>query len=117
MLQELQSYDLGYADVYIFQNYLINQIKEGMKVYQEHIKVLGKMIRENFKDRKMVYISNRVHSNSVDPLVYPEVARIKNLIGIAIVTDVVDHECNARFEKIFYRRDFGIFKTFDESII
>lgn len=64
-------YDLDYAQVFIFQNYLINQIKDGVQVNLDHVELLRKMIDENFQDRKMVYISNRNQSYSVDLLVNP----------------------------------------------
>lgn len=110
-------YDLGYAQVFIFKNYLINQIKDGVQVNLEHVEVLRKMIQENFGDRKMVYISNRNQSYSVDPLVYPQVARIHNLVGMAIVTKTQVNKTNAEFEKMFYNKEFGIFETLEESII
>lgn len=110
-------YDLGYAQVFIFKNYLINQIKDGVQVNLEHVEVLRKMIQENFGDRKMVYISNRNQSYSVDPLVYPQVARIHNLVGMAIVTKTQVNKTNAEFEKMFYNKEFGIFETLEESIV
>jgi hypothetical protein len=109
-------YDLGYSQVFIFQNYLINQIKDGVQVNLDHVEVLRKMIHENFQDRKMVYISNRNQSYSVDPLVYPQVARIHNLVGLAIVTSTIVNRTNAEFEKMFYNKEFGIFTTLEESI-
>jgi hypothetical protein len=110
-------YDLGYAQVFIFKNYLINQIKDGVQVNLDHVEVLRKMIQENFGERKMVYISNRNQSYSVDPLVYPQVARIHNLVGMAIVTKTQVNKTNAEFEKMFYNKEFGIFETLEESII
>jgi hypothetical protein len=110
-------YDLGYSQVFIFQNYLINQIKEGVMVNQDHVKVLRQTIKENFGDRKMVYISNRVESYSVDPLVYPEVSRIHNLVGMAIVTNTPVNKRNAESEEMFYNKEFKVFATLEESII
>ena len=117
MTREIKSYDLGYADVFVFEHYLINQIKNDVHVSLEHVEVLKHMIKENFGDRKMVYISNRLGSYSVDPLVYPEVGRIKNLLGMAIVTDSDIKIKNAKFEKVFYHKEFEIFNNFEESIV
>ncbi len=52
-----------------------------------HAQTLRAMIDKHFKDRKMVYIANRVNSYSVNPLVYLKVAEMDNLKAICIVTD------------------------------
>lgn len=117
MTGEIKSYDLDCSRVFVFEHYLINQIKDDVHVNLEHVEVLRNLINENYGSRKMVYISNRVNTYSVDPLVYPEVARIKNLIGMAIVTTTTRKKKNAMFEKIFFQKDFQVFETFEESII
>ncbi|BAO54314.1 hypothetical protein [Nonlabens marinus] len=116
-MSAISNHDLGYAQVYIFQNYLINQINDGVNVGMEHVEVLRDMITEHFGNRKMVYISNRTNSYSVNPLVYPLVGRIRNLEGMAIVTNSRLNIQNANFEKVFYHKHFEIFQTMDEAIV
>ncbi|PRP68236.1 hypothetical protein [Nonlabens agnitus] len=115
-MRPIKYIELGYAEIFIFQDYLINQIKDGVTVSMEHVHVLRDIIEENFGDRDLVYISNRVGSYSVDPLVYPQVTLIDNLLGMAIITDNVLHEKSVQFEQLFYKRELKVFKTFEDSI-
>ncbi len=117
MSKRIECFDIGYADVFVFENYLVSQIKDGVSVGLEHVEDLKKMIDKHYRDEKLVYISNRIGSYSVDPLVYPEVGRIENLMGVAIVTDSPINTKNAQFEKIFYNKEFVIFKTLSEAIV
>ncbi len=116
-MSEITYHDLGYAQVYVFQNYLINQINDGVNVNMEHVEVLRDMIKKHFGNRKLVYIGNRVHSYSVDPLVYLSVGRIDNIEGIAIVTDTRLNLQNANFEKVFYHKEFEVFTNMEAAIV
>ncbi|SCY23406.1 hypothetical protein SAMN05192588_1800 [Nonlabens sp. Hel1_33_55] len=116
-MDKIRYANLGYAEVFIFENYVINQISDGVTVSFEHVEVMRKAIKKIYGDRKIVYISNRVGSYSVDPLIYPEISKIDNLVGIAIITDNIQHERNAEFEKNFYKKQFGVFQTLKECLI
>ncbi len=116
-MKRITFHDLEVAEIFVFQNYFINQIKPGVQVDLEHVQLLRDIIASNYPDRKMVYISNRIHTYTVDPLVYPEVSRIKNVIGTVMVTNDATNQVNAEFEQAFYQKDFGIFNTLDEAMI
>ncbi len=116
MLKKIKCYDLGFAEVFVFENYLISQINDDVSIGLEHVDDLKKLIDEHYKDEKLVYISNRVSSYTVDPLVYPEIGRIDNLVGVAVITDSQINVDNAMVEKIFYSKEFKVFKSFEDSI-
>jgi len=116
-MRSIKTYDLGYSDVYIFEHYLINQIKDNVRVNLDHVAILRKLINEDYGKEKLVYISNRVNNYTVDPLVYPEVGRITNLLGMAIVTEEPQSIRDANFEKVFYHKEFEIFDSFEKSIV
>ena len=116
-MSEIKCYDLGYASVFVFENYLINQINDDVTISLEHVEDLRLLIKKHYHTRKLVYISNRVNSYTVDPLVYPEVALIPNLLGMAIVTKTEINKKNATFEQLFYKKEFRVFSTLEQSII
>ncbi|AUC79122.1 hypothetical protein CW736_06900 [Nonlabens sp. MB-3u-79] len=116
-MNELRYYDLGYSEVFIFENYLINQIKEGEIVTVDHAQVLKAMIDKHFSNRKMIYIGNRVNSYSVNPLVYLKVAEIDNLLGIGIVVNSDIKENTANYEKQFSAKPFEIFEKMNDAIL
>lgn len=116
-MNALRYYDLGYTEVFVFENYLINQIKEGQTVIVNHAKVLSAMIDKHFPDRDMIYIANRVNSYAVDPLVYLKVSEIKNLKALCIVAASQIKRNTALYEKQFCTKPFEIFTTMNDAIV
>lgn len=110
-------YDLGYAEVFIFDEFLVNQIQEGATITPAHNKTLRKIIDTHFKNKPLVYISNRCFSYAVDPLTYIETSEIHNLLAIAIVADSNININNALLEKTFYKKPFKTFPTLSESMV
>ena len=116
-MKSIRHYDLGFAEVFIYEFYLLVQVKEGYAVEINDIDFLHALIDKYFKDRKFIYISNRVNSYSVNPLIYPKVAAIENLVGMAVVADTDIKIKTAIFEKSFSSKPFQICSTLDEAII
>ncbi|WP_231567323.1 hypothetical protein [Lacinutrix sp. Hel_I_90] len=110
-------YDLNHAEVFIFDDFLIKQIKEGVVITPEHNKELKTLISKHFKDKNIAYISNRVASYTVDPMVYKEAEKIHNLVAMAIIPATETMRANAEFEKKFYHRPYNIFDNLTDAII
>lgn len=105
------------AECFIFDDFIINQIKEGVVIEPSHNEELNNIIKEHFSGKDMVYISNRVKSYSVNPLIYQEAESIPNLVAIAMIpkTDVMRK--NAEYERKFYDKHYEIFDSLTEAII
>lgn len=116
-MEILQHHDLGYTDVFVFEHYLINQIKDGVVITYEHYEVLKEFVDKYFSDSNLVYLSNRVNSYTVNPLVHRKTSTIDNLLGVGIVVDTSLKEQAALFEKQFYDKEFEIFLTLQEGIM
>lgn len=116
-MEMLQHHDLGYTDVFVFEDYLINQIKDGVVISYEHYDVLKNFVDTYFSDRNLVYLSNRVNSYTVNPLVHRKVSTIDNILGVGIVVDTSLKEQVALFEKQFFDKEFQIFMTLQEGIL
>lgn len=112
----LHYHDLGISEVFVHENFLINQIREGKHVQPEHVELLQNVIDQHFSKRKLVYISNRINSYSVDPLTYGFAGTIENLVAMAIVVSSESKRKAAQFEKDFYKKSFGIFSTLAEAV-
>ncbi|WP_299224242.1 hypothetical protein [uncultured Psychroserpens sp.] len=109
-------YDIGHAEVFIFDDFLIKQVKEGALIDQEETEEFKVILKEHFSDKNMAYISNRVTSYSVNPLVYKEAEKISNLVAIAIIPGDEKMRASAEYESQFYNRPFGIFESLSEAI-
>ena len=109
-------YDFKDSEVFIFDNFLVNQIKEGVNITPEHNKKLREVMDKHFAHKKMVYISNRHFNYSVDPLTYLETSKIHNLVAMAIVAKTEMSKSNAQLESMFYKKNFEIFETLSEAM-
>lgn len=112
----IKQYALDYTDIFIFDYFLINQIHEGIDVRSPYDKKLRKIIKSDFKGRDMVYISNRHFSYSVDPLIYPKIENISNMVAIALVPATELMRKNAEYERHFYDKPFEIFDSLLKAI-
>lgn len=109
-------YNFPHCEAFIFDNFLITQIREGITITPEHNQELRQIIDLHFSNKNVVYISNRYFSYAVDPLTYLETSKIHNLLAIAIVTDSDISKSNALLESMFYKKKFAIFPTLSEAM-
>ncbi|MBV7270178.1 hypothetical protein [Winogradskyella luteola] len=109
-------YDIGHAEVFVFDDFLIKQVKQGETVDMEETKLFKLILEEHFSNKNMAYISNRVTSYSVNPLVYKESEKISNLVAIAIIPATPKMRSSAKYESQFYNKPFGIFDNLSEAI-
>jgi hypothetical protein len=109
-------YDIGHAEVFIFDDFLIKQVREGELVDQEKVDEFKLILKTHFDGKNMAYISNRVFSYSVNPLVYKQAEKIPNLVAIAVIPANKKIHASATFENQFYDRPFGIFENLSDAI-
>ncbi|MGB1210512.1 MAG: hypothetical protein ACPG41_03760 [Lacinutrix venerupis] len=105
--------DIGYVS--IFDNYIIMEIDQGVIVTKEHNQLLVDIVDKFYKDKGVVYISNRKNSYSVNPSVYYETNKIKNIIGLAVVSENGMAVSNAEIEKLFFNKPFEIFSNLEDA--
>lgn len=110
-------YNLASSEVFIFDNFLINQIKEGIVIEPKHKEILNDIIQKHFNGNNMAYISNRVQSYAVNPMTYKEVEKIPNLVGIAIISKNEAMRKSAEYEKKFYNKPYEVFNKLSDAFI
>ena len=112
----LHYYDLEICEISIYDNYVINQIKEGIHIEVPHVESLEALINKHLKNQPFIYISNRVHSYSFDPLVHQSINKIENLIATAIITNDKTKQDIVQFEKRFSNKKIMIYESLEEAI-
>lgn len=105
-----------FCTMYVYDDYLLVVMNEGVTIKPSHNKTLLNVADTYYKGKKFVYITNRVRSYSVDPSVYFETSKIKELAGFAVVSKDFKAKSNAEVEKLFFNKPFEIFNTIDEAI-
>lgn len=109
-------YNIDHAEVFVFDNFLIKQVKEGVIVDMNETGPLRKILEKHFPNENMVYVSNRITSYSVNPLVYREVEKISKMVAIGIIPANDKMRASAEYESQFYDKPFGIFNNLGEAI-
>jgi|SRR5690606_27151896 len=110
--------ELDFGKVWFKDNILVAELNEGILFDVENNRQLLEIGKNTFKDKPYGYISNRVNSYAVNPMVYIESARAVNLKAIAVVTNNMVCRNNAVLEKQFYRdnNSFEIFSSLEEAL-
>ena len=112
----IKYYDFQESEVFIFDDFIINQVKEGVVIEPIHNDLLNEIVQEHFSGKNMIYISNRVKSYSVNPLIYPETEKIPNIIAIALIPKTETMRKNAIYEREFYDKPYEIFDCLTDAI-
>lgn len=112
----LHHYDLEICEISIYDNYVVNQIKEGIHIEVPDIESLEILINKHIKNQPFIYISNRVHSYSFDPLVHDCINKIQNLVTTIIVTNDKTKQGIVEFEKRFSNKEIMIYERLEDAI-
>ncbi|TYB73203.1 hypothetical protein ES674_15190 [Bizionia myxarmorum] len=94
---------------------MIAVMNEGITISLVLNNELYDIARSYFNDNKFVYITHRKNSYSVDPNVYFETVKIKNLVGFAVVFGDTVQIDNTDFERTFISIPFKSFNNIDEA--
>lgn len=106
-----------FGKVKIQADIVVAEMKEGITFDINYNKELLQFCKNHFKDKTYGYISNRVHSYSVNPTVYLDTAKNSNIRAIAIVSSDIIHRKNAAIERQFFEYPFEVFATLEEAIV
>ena len=100
-----------------YDNYVISIINEDVIVSKEISDKISKAAINYYQGKPFVYITHRIHSYSVDPNIYKDVSKIKNLAGFVVVSDSKTTIKSALLEKIFLNKPFQIFSNLEDGIL
>jgi hypothetical protein len=109
-------YHLKFGEVHIYNFYVKAVIAEGITIDKKISDTIINLATKHFPHKPFGYITHRIHSYSVDPAVYKDVADISNLVGFAIVTGNTKRLINSDFERYFIKKPSKTFKELDEAI-
>ena len=108
-------FEYGFGTVFCFDHYVIGDLLGNAVVNTAIAKTILQDIKDFYGNNRIVYISNRQFSRSVDPVVYKLVDQ-KKLIGIAIVAEGKQQRSQAASEQALYSGSFGFFSNLESAI-
>ncbi|WP_103067967.1 hypothetical protein [Aquimarina sediminis] len=112
----ITSYDFSFCYVEIYNDYVKAVMKEGTTVSPEHNDVLLQIVEKHFKNKPFIYITHRIHSYAVNPTIYLETAKIKNLVGFIVVSKDPKQKMQTKVEKTFFGKEFLQFETMETAL-
>ncbi len=110
--------ELDFGKITIVDNILIAELKEGILFDIEDNRKLLNLGNKIFKGMPYGYISNRVNSYAVNPMIYLDSSSTINLKAIAVVSSNPVCQNNTLLEKQFYKEEnsFEVFDTLESAI-
>ena len=103
----------------IGDHFIVGEMEEGTDIQLDVVSKLIDIAHERFNRERWAYISNRVNSYSLQPLVHEELSKVeKNMIAFAVVTEKEAHIKNAELEKFFSggKYEFECFANMENAI-
>lgn len=109
---------LDFGKITIIDNILIAELNEGILFDVDDNRELLKLGNKIFKGMPYGYISNRVNSYAVNPMIYLESSSTINLKAIAVVSSNLVCQQNTLLEKQFYKDEdsFEVFENLEAAI-
>lgn len=116
----LEELNYSFADIYIFDRFIISEIKEGINFSWEHhakfiVKDISKILSTDGSE--IVYISHRINSYSVVPMGW--LSFFKNGLSLkayGVVGYSKSSFVNTVIEGLFYNKKIKRFNTLDSAI-
>lgn len=112
----ITTYDFGYCHADIYDDHVIVYINNGVTVSPENISELNFVTKKHFENKLYVYITVRVNSYTVDPMIYLESNKIENLLGFAIVSKDSKQISQVKIEKVFTNKKIKQFRTLKKAL-
>ena len=109
---------LNFCSLEIFKKnkIVIGTINEGVHLTPELSETIVLTVFKHLGDHPMVYITNRINSYSIDPTLYTNISKIKNIIGFGVVCNKTRKTEISEIEKLFYKNKFKLFETMDNAM-
>lgn len=112
----LRTIELEFTILEFHENFVVSRVRENVVLSKKQVFDLIDACSGNYERKNFVYISKRIHNYNVDPTVYLGLDKVKNLAGIAIVSDKTSSLNIAQFEKSFSKIPFEIFLELEDAI-
>ncbi len=114
----IEKIELDCGILRVHDRILINEMDEGALLDVETNRSILKIGSEIFENEVFGYISHRINSYAVNPMVYRDSAEHPLLKAIAVVSESEMRRENARIEQQFYtnKNSFQIFSSLEEAM-
>jgi hypothetical protein len=113
-MPKIQKYN--FCTLNFYESYMVAVVNKDVHLAPVENQVLIDAANDFYGNNPFVYITHRKYSYSVDPIVFIKTAKMKSLLGVAVVADVPVSKGNAEIEKLFYNKPYEIFSVLEDAI-
>lgn len=117
MALPLKILELEFTVLEFHENYVLSQAREGQVLQGKQVADLVEVCSDFYQGRNFVYLSYRIHDYNVNPTVYLNLEKVRNLAGIGIVSQRPSSLNMANFEKKFCKVPYEIFTKLDNALL
>lgn len=116
-MSNLKTVKLNFGTFTFFNEYVISVIDEGVDLNDDLVDKIIAITHDFYGyQHPFGYITQRIHSYSINPLVYLKVSDVPNLVCFAVVSNKMFDTFNINIEKSFNRKPHELFMTLQEAI-
>lgn len=112
---KIEDNSLGFCKLTFYDHFVISVIKEGTVMCNNLNSKQTEVILKYYENQPFVYISHRLHSYSVDPLMYNSSSKIDNLFGFCVVTENYFSRKSTEIEQVFLKKTFKVCSSIFEA--
>ena len=117
MTQPLEHHlSLSFGEITVYKDYIYTVMNEGITVQPNFNDILLAVAEIYYSDREFVYITHRINSYSIDPIIYLETSKIKNLKGFIAICPNKSLIQSFKVEKLFFNKPFAVYQTLEEAL-
>lgn len=109
--------ELEFTVLEFHNNYVLAKTREGQVLQGKQVADLVEVFSDFYQGKNFVYLSYRIHDYNVNPTVYLNLDKVKNLAGIGIVSQKLSSLNMANFERRFCKVPYEIFIKLDEALL
>lgn len=115
---EHEEIKLPFGNFYLFDRIVVSELNEGIHFDWKRVKILSDIIVRHYgNEKKLVYISNRVNSYSIEPQLWVKFEKKYNLfISAGIVAYDKSGGLSVVLERLFSKESINRFRFLKEAM-
>lgn len=112
----IATYDVNIGKLYIFENYVVGEYKDGLHVTFDDYEDVRDKIEKHFEDRPFGFIANRINSYSLEITEGPKFKKaFPKLMAYAVIAYNEQTKRNVELENHFYLFNRHCFDSLEEG--
>lgn len=114
----LTKFEFEFGVFYVFDRFIIGEIREGGHYNWEKAKILTNKVYKYFgtEDVDLSYISNRIHSYSIEPQDWLDFFKHNKLKSVGVVTYNETGTISIALERIFSKAPIKMFSSLESAV-